>query len=137
MAIPEAMPLPSEFEKYLNGQPINDELRQLRDGPQLVPASESKKRAPLQEDSDRITRADMAALREFRNSDAWPVLAKLVKISVQEREKAATILSQEDPLAKGHEVAQAWAYVKMLKSLWLELVLRVESAAANVEREEA
>lgn len=137
------MSLPASLEKYLAGEPLSEELAALRAGLQdqgslvssLYP-EQLRIPAEVSPRAQRLSRADKAALRELRAGEGWEALNRLAEIALRRHVESATLLSQEDPLANTQEVAARWAYVKMLRALWLELGRDVDAAAASVEAEE-
>jgi hypothetical protein len=138
-AVPQAEIL-ERMRRYSVGEPLNEELAEIRTGERGTLAEIAAQAAadrPIDEENPMMTRSDKAAIRAMRTGEQWPALEKLVKIAVQRRQRSATLLSQEDPLSQGAQLANAWAYVKMSKEFWIELKMMVEAAAATVESEEA
>lgn len=115
----------TNYDKYLAGQPLNEELAQLRAGrmPDVfeTPEHASLAGAPFREqgfvgDAEApLTHEERIALRELRLSPGWPVLHKLLNRAAASYKKAAIILSETDPLAK--DLADLWLSVKLSKEL--------------------
>jgi hypothetical protein len=128
----------TNFEKYLAGEPLNDELAALRAG--RLPEFELQENAilaqsvgsePLEDDEKPLTREECVALREMRTSAGWPVMQKLIRRTTIAHKKAAMLISEQDPLGAGRELANAWLEVKVWKQLtaqlnWL-IVIAIES----------
>jgi hypothetical protein len=127
----------SNYEKYLAGEPLNEELAALKAG--RLPEFEMRENAftqsaesePREDDEKPLTRDECVALREMRVSAAWPVLQKLIRKTTLAQTKAAMLISEQDPLGAGRDLANAWLEVKVWKQLaakvtWL-IVIAIES----------
>lgn len=121
----------SNFEKYLAGEPLNDELAAIKAGqlpelrglagmPNLNQAQAAEPR-PLTDPERELTREERIALREIRQAPGWPVLQRLLEKSTIAHTKAAIALSQDDPLGSGTELNQMWVIVKLWKQTIAEL----------------
>lgn len=125
----------SRLRSFLENEPLNEELARLRAGdladhPEIT--IESIARGPEDEPLDRF---DLKALRKLRTGEEWPALAKVARKCIRSREQYATVLSQDDPLGKANEVAQAWAYAKIAREIWQELSQAVYEETIKLERE--
>jgi len=124
------------FDKYIAGEPINEELRALKEGraadavPFLVTGSQNQSTEPSIEP---ISRAEQIALKELRGGPAWPVLQKLLKNATLLHKKSATLLSEGDPLADAQKIAEAWAYVKMLNLTITNITRLVEAEITKLD----
>jgi hypothetical protein len=130
----------SNFEKYLAGEPLTPELAALKAGrlPDIfgiftqspAPAAAEVKALDLERD---LTRDERIALRELRLAPGWPVLQKLFERATIQHTKAATALSQEQPL--GAEISQIWLTVKLRRQVIAELNLAVAVEMQAIEEE--
>ena len=111
------------YLKYLAGDPVNEELANLKAGrlPDLFQESQAVAgalRMPNFAPGDPeapLTREERIALRELRLSPGWPVLHKLLERAAATYRRAAILLSETDPLAK--DLADLWLSVKLSKEL--------------------
>jgi hypothetical protein len=137
----EVMGTLSNHEKYLAGEPLNDELAaikagQLPDfgiglaGSNAAPAGE-----PLTNLDRELSRDERIALREIRFGPGWPVLQRLLEKSTLQHTKAAIAFSQEDPLGSGAELNQMWLTVKLWKRTITELNYAVAVEMQAIEEE--
>jgi hypothetical protein len=139
--------MPSNFEKYLANEPLNEQNAKVRRGelPEWEPPTgalaaglgAAEQRGPLL-DAERPLMADeRAALREMRQGPGWAVLQRLLERATITHQKSAILLSQDDPAAHRDEIAQAWLTVKVWKAvvaglnLAVELELREQQAQAK------
>jgi len=131
---PVPLPMSGNLKRYLSDEPLTEELAEIRAGVSLPPVDLTLK---IESGDTRqvrpLVRAEKAALREFRQSDAWPALDQLLKNTIQNRINAATILSQDDPLTKKDALANHWAYIAIYREVWRDLVEGVEKASREVE----
>lgn len=117
----------TNYEKYLAGEPLNEELAKMKRGElpmppwerwnQAQPAAAGEQRAPLMDPERQLNRAEQAALRELRQGPGWPVLQRLLERATINHTNSAILLSQDDPAGKTAELAQAWLTVKTWKQL--------------------
>jgi hypothetical protein len=124
--------MPSNHEKYLAGVPLNPELEALKEGraPEfgmgLASVIAQEPAARITDAERPLTAEERAALRELRQGVGWPVLQKLLERATLSHVRAATSLSEDDPLAKKDEIAQAWLMVKVWKQLRIQMNVMVE-----------
>jgi hypothetical protein len=130
----------TNFEKYLAGEPLNEELAALRAG--RLPEFELRENAilaqsvgsePLEDDEKPLTREECVALREMRTSAGWPVMQKLIRKTTIAQKKAAMLISEQDPLGAGRELANAWLEVKVWKQLTAKLTWLIVIAIESLE----
>jgi hypothetical protein len=130
----------TNFEKYLAGEPLNEELAALKAG--RLPEFELRENAILAqaggsesfEDDERpLTRDECVALREMRTSAGWPVMQKLIRKTTIAQKKAAMLISEQDPLGAGRELANAWLEVKVWKQLTAQLIWLITIAIESLE----
>lgn len=126
----------SSHEKYLQGIPLNSDLQKLSEGrdPQPTPASKPQKRST--ETIDRpLNRRERLDLKEWKEMPGYEVFLRLAENTVRMHESHAISMSQNDPLANRDSIANAWAYVKVLRQAVSSLELVVENAVAELEKE--
>jgi hypothetical protein len=130
----------TNYEKYLAGEPLNEELAALKAG--RLPEFEMRGDAlftqspgsePRADDEKALTREECVALRELRVSAAWPVLQKLIRRTTTAHKNAAVLLSEQDPLGAGRELANAWLEVKVWKQLTAQLTWLIVIAIESLE----
>ena len=130
----------TNFEKYLAGEPLNEELAalkagrlpefELREDAILAHSSESES---FEDDAKPLTRDECVALREMRTSAGWPVMQKLIRKTTIAQKKAAMLISEQDPLGAGRELANAWLEVKVWKQLTAQLTWLIVIAIESLE----
>lgn len=115
--IPDRKPT---LENFLAGVPLNAEMEQLaRDvmeegEPETAEAELSTDPFdPLRALND----ADRNALRKLIQEPGWEVLCRLRKRTCAEAEKAATLVSQQDPLRNADKIAAGWAYMAIYRQI--------------------
>lgn len=128
------------YNKYLAGQPINEELANLKAGkmpevfelPQLAGlAGAAAEQRGLGDVEAPLTHEERIALREVRLSPGWPVVHKLLERSAAAYRRAAIQLSETDPLAK--DLSDLWLSVKLSKELTNRLLFAIAVEAEQVE----
>lgn len=125
------------FEKYLNGEPITEELRILREGgPPAVPwPTPEAPWAPVISDDAPLTRMERELLREARANGVLATLTHCAKRALQRHIQSATMDSENDPLARSGEIARQWAYVAMYRRAALELEQLIDAEIKVLEGE--
>jgi hypothetical protein len=129
------------LEKYLAGEPLNDELAALRAGIHeefKAPAAPAwDPRLPAAEDDDKpLSKAERQALREGRQVGAFTTLARLLRIRLRLHVRQATIDSEKDPLARSSEIAQVWAYISIYRALAAEIEAMIQKEIEELEKSE-
>lgn len=116
----------ANWEKWIKGEPLNEELAALREG-RALPAEQpqapfAQRQEPTEWDLEKpLTRADMADLRELRNSRGFAVFILLQKRALRMHERSAISRSKQSPLANSSSVAEEWAYLTMYERALLEM----------------
>lgn len=126
----ETFTIPSMFERYSRGVPLNEELAALRDGAGQQPtqAAPGRTRLDLVEDVEReLERSERLALKEMVMSPGWTVLRRLLEKSFHRQKKGAISVSQDDPLGNAQKIAEVWAYVKALDRVKHEIPVMVQA----------
>jgi len=109
----------ANYEKYLQGEPLNDELRDVRDGKVLLtePAHPVQKEQAKQEreEADGLlnwepSRKELVALNEMAAGEGWAVLMRLLEKRLEFERETAIKLSQVNPLRNSEAICEAWAY---------------------------
>lgn len=128
------------FDKYLRGEPVNEELAALKAG-KLVEfepfqiGGAGQQNQSTEPRKGEITRADRVALKELVAQPGWSVLHRLMENATLIHQESATLLSQKDPLANAQEIAQAWAYVNLHRQVSAELEALVVFEIRKLEEE--
>jgi hypothetical protein len=116
--------LSPNFSRYLQGEPLTEELEALRAGripePPMRRLGSEAAQLPAEGVSRPLTRADRVLLRELRASEGWPVLIRLFKRAVDREEKTAIVNSKVEPLTRANELAALWARVAIYEKLAAE-----------------
>jgi hypothetical protein len=138
----EVMGTLSNHEKYLAGEPLNDELAAIKAGQVpdfgigLAGLIAAKADEPSLMNPDReLSRDERIALREVRFGPGWPVLQRLLEKSTIAHTKMAIALSQENPLGSGAELNQMWLTVKLWKQTITELNYAVAVEMQAIEED--
>jgi hypothetical protein len=129
----------ANFEKFLRGEPLTEELAQLREGklplleqhamfPATGPAEPAIGAGELNEP---LAKNERNSLREMRLSAGWPVFQKLMLRAIMGHTERAVNLSQVDPLRNSQTIAETWAYVNTFKRVHRDINLLVETETAQ------
>ncbi len=128
-----------DFGRYLQGEPLTEELAQVRTGRQ--PATGVQSEGESEPIGEELSRADRFELRDTVRRRGWQVFLKLQQRAIQSHVESATTQSQDDPLADPGRLAQEWAYLKMYRRACAEMValaeaeIQILTAAEEEERE--
>jgi hypothetical protein len=131
----------SNLEKYLKGEPINEELAALKEGrlpetePFRLPGHDQVGNQSTGAQNAPISRADRVNLKEMLMHPGWPVLHRLLEKATLRQQESATLLSQNNPLANAQPIAEAWAYVAIYKRAHEDLDLLVEMEIKALDEE--
>jgi hypothetical protein len=115
------------FEKYLQHDPLNEELAAVQRG-ELPPVQDAE--LPQQAEAavqrpealrGALTRAERVALRELRQSEGYAILQELLRKRFQQIEKGAITISKVDPLQNKDEIAKQWVYLGAFAQAMLEI----------------
>lgn len=128
----------SNFERYLQGLPVNEELARMLEEtaeaeapPKVIPAPERIR------DVDRdLRRGERQELKEIVRGDAWKVVHRIQEKLEQNHQKCAISMSQDDPLQNGDRIVHEWAYVLMFRKAMSEFNLAIEAELARLENED-
>jgi hypothetical protein len=139
------MVLKTTFEKYLDREPLTEDLARLRDGlgeplPALTGILQGWKpgsRIEIEDEDRSLTRAERLTLLEGRQGGTVTTVIRLLRRSLRAKIRAATINSENDPLGRQAEIAQEWAYVMTFRRSSMELESLILAEIAILEAEEA
>lgn len=133
----------TNYMKFLRGEPLTEELAQLRAGnlPLLEPvfpvAAPGAIEARMAADIEKpLAKDERNALREMRSSAGWPVFQKLLERAIMRHTDAAVNISQVDPLQNSAAIAEAWAYLLILKRVHRDLNLEVDAETEQGDKSE-
>lgn len=119
------------LENFLAGRPLNKEMEQLAlevmEEGEATESAESLASDPFDELRE-LDDADRKALYRLTHEPGWEVLTRIRKRTCAAAEKAATLLSQDNPLGNKEAIANGWAYLSVMRD-----VMRAESAAIEAE----
>lgn len=103
----------NDLEKYLKGEPLNEDLRALRDGDEDAQeprtAGRRARRAGALDDDDR------EHLRALSLSHGWQIVLRLLDQWIEAEETSVKELSLSDPLGQRDQIANSWAYVACMR----------------------
>lgn len=130
----------NDFQKYLAGEPLNEELAKLKAGEQTEAeegaGQQLAARAPL-EDADRhLTTAERLDLKEIRALPGWGVLWRILERSCRIHDKSATMQAQNDPLKNADAIARAFALAQMYRRAKSEILATVDAEVKELENEQ-
>lgn len=120
------------LENFLAGKPLNramEELaRQVGEGDEGEQAS-APESAPDPFDPLRaLDDADRKALKLLIQQPGWEVVQRIRLRACAEAEKAATLLSQINPLSNAQKIAEGWAMLSVMRE-----VMKLERTSINAE----
>ncbi len=128
------------FERFLKGEPLSEELAKLRMGdageepePDFARVVAAANEPERQE--DELTRAELLDLKELRVSKGWQVLERMQQISLRAHTKSAINLSRTAPLENQVQIANAWAYIMALERAKKELGYMVDAGLKRLDAE--
>lgn len=101
------------FERYLKGEPINEQMAALARGeeePESQPQATEQRRDTRQLDDD-----DREHLHRLTLEPGWNVLLRVIDRDLQTQEDQTRALSMEDPLGNRDAVTNGWAYMAMMR----------------------
>lgn len=116
----------STFENYLTGKPLSAEIAALMEGRE--PAAEAEypqAETAYREDTRQLTPEEIAWVHRLKGEPGFPLLLRQLNLRVQEREKSASLLSQQDPLGQKDDIAKLWAYISCFKQVIREIEILV------------
>lgn len=119
------------LENYLARVPLNQDMRDLaREVAQdEEPAIERVEEMPDPLDPLReLDDGDRKELAKLVAMPGWEVLTRIRKRACAQAEKAATLVSQENPLANAQKIAEGWAMFTVMRQ-----VMKMEQAAIDFE----
>lgn len=135
------MSQPTEFERFTRGEPINEEMRELRDDPnfaakqQQASVLEMPRSQPLEDVERDLDRSEDLALKELRMSPGWPVLKRLLEKTCYLHQKRVISMSENDPLANKDAIANQWAYLNALKMAKNMVTVLVDDEVKRFDQE--
>jgi len=137
------MPEATNFEKYLAGAPLNEELAAIRRGeePQPNPLAAifenlAPRQLPMSDDDRPLSKEERLSLREAAQAGAVTTLLRLMRKSLRAKIQTATMDSENDPLGRAAEVSQQWAYIVAFRRATVEIQGMIQGAIAEQEKEE-
>lgn len=107
------------LEQYLKGEPLTDELARLQKGEEPSDLDTDSGGSPFAPPPFPVARAidddDREHLRRLMLEPGWNVMLRLLDNDMVHQENLAKALSTNDPLGNREAVANAWAYIAMLR----------------------
>lgn len=127
----------STYEKFLAGQPLNDDLAAIRDGridPQTDhPLREWLNKRPVEDRDRELTNNERILLKEAKLSGVLDVMIRLHEKALSSHIREATMHSEVDPLNKPNEVAATWGYVVMFRRAITQISSMMEEEIRKLE----
>jgi len=129
---------PTAHEKFLRGEPLTPELAAVRDGrdAETKPRPAPAERRAYDDPERELTRPERLDLKEFWEMPGQKLYLRIAQKAIHFHQKRAITLSEDDPLTNRDEVANAWAYVKILRRAVAELEVVVKAELAELENEQ-
>jgi len=134
----------ANFERYLAGQPLTEELAALRRGESAGPAglealleAFGPRPAPTGDDDKPLSREECLALKEAQAGGGVTTLMKLLRRNLHRRIEEAKMDSQNNPLGRAAEIAHVWAYVAIYRRICLEIEGMTAQAIASLDSDAA
>lgn len=146
------------FERYYNREPLNDELRAIREGKSEEPRGPEVADGVTNEGTEAITgestrqgtpgktsaslrdwvptRKQLGMLAETVGSEGWPVFLDLMKKRLEMLRETAITVSQNDPLRNKDDVAMEWAYHGLYRRAMSEMQAIVTEQLARLRVKE-
>lgn len=122
----------NQFERYLQGLPLNEENAALMEG--RDPALELKSETFTFKDSkEELTAEDRLWLRRLVFEPGFAILLRLLDSAVRRREESATLFSSQDPLNNGDKIAKEWAYVACFKTVLADIRRLLDTQVRETE----
>lgn len=123
---------PVKLENYLQGKPLNDDMRRLMDGEEFG-EEESTSRDKNFADGTPITKQERGHLKRLEASAGWQVLFKLLDTGLQHQEDSARRNSMVSPLSRKDEIAEMWAELAADKRARDRIKSLVEAEVAKLK----
>jgi hypothetical protein len=127
----------SNFLKYLDGEPLTEELAKLRAGDleeEEIPGAEYTAPPTIRAMDRELLRKERQELREILRGPGWPVVLRVQEKLRQMHRNCAMSISQDDPLKNRDKIAEQWAYVLMFNRAMHEFNVLLEAQVAEVEK---
>lgn len=119
------------LEKYLKGEPLNDDMKALMEGREDEPADDDLG-SLIRLKTDEINDDDREHLRRLQVDPGWPVLLKLLDSDIERQEDAAKRRSLDDPL--GSSLNAVWADVAYQKKGRDKIVALIQSEVEKLKK---
>lgn len=119
------------YEDYLQGKPLSPEAAELLDPP---PVERTLPKNELIGFTGEITDDDRAWLKRLIGEPGWIVFLNLVERTIQRRTRMATQMSVIDPLGNREKIADAWAYVSVMRAVSSDTISELENEIALLEK---
>lgn len=128
----------SAHERYMRGEPLNEDLKGIRAGLDPKPPTkiQPEERRTIGDVDRELSRAERLDLKEFWEMPGQKLYLRIVEKSINSHQKRAISLSQGDPFGNRDEIANAWAYVKVLRRVIAELHATVMLEMSELENEQ-
>jgi len=130
----------TNYEKYLAGEPLTEELAELRRGDDqahrksLTGILEAfAPRAQAGGEDRPLSRDERLALKEAQQAGGVTTIIRLLHMSLRAKIEAARIDSEIDPLARSAEIGRSWAYVAIYRRICLEIEGMITVAIAELD----
>lgn len=120
-----------QFEDFLKGQPLNEELARIKDGAtEEAGTSDATPRMDWEiDDPNRpLTQDEREDLARLTTERGWLVLMRLRKRTCADLERAATLASRQSPLQNAERIATGWAQLAIYEQA-------IETEAALIAQE--
>lgn len=124
----------NDLEKYLSGEPLNDDMAALMQGDE---EQEEKNLIQLIPMSHELDDNDREHLRRLRLEPGWPIFLRLLDKVIKGKEDRVKHSSKVDPLANRDRLAADWAYVGMMEQVRAMAKNLIDAEVAKLEQKKA
>lgn len=121
----------NQFEKYLRGEPLNEEMEALKRGLEDPEAEVPSLLRPVF--PEQIGEIEREHLRRMVMEPGWGVFLKLVDITTKRQEDAVRAMSLDNPLMNRDKIAAGWAEVGIMQGAWKMMLGLVNSEIQKLE----
>jgi hypothetical protein len=122
-----------KYEDYLQGKPLTEEIAEYGDP---RPVERSLPTNELIGFTAGITDDDRIWLKRLTHEPGWLIYLNLIERSIQRRTRMATQLSSIDPLGNKEKIADAWAYVSVMRAVSSDTISELENEILQLEKQD-
>ena len=125
----------NQFEKYLKGVPLNEELAALKNG-EMEQVHIHRAVEQSRVDHRELDDLDREHLRRLRVEPGWPIFLNLIDKDIKTQEDMVKDSSMDNPLGNRERIAEDWAYVAIMKRVRNRAVSLIDAEVKKLEVEQ-